>query len=97
MSSGSETQKPSSEKTRTFARERAIAPSSASCSPFEADRDGADRLHGGVARRRRRGARSCSTTPAVSATGNVFAIAKTAVNPPAAAARVPVSTVSLCS
>ena len=34
MSSGSETQKPSSEKTRTFARERAIAPSSASCSPL---------------------------------------------------------------
>ena len=34
MSSGSQTQNPSSLKTRTRARESAIAPSSASRSPF---------------------------------------------------------------
>ncbi len=51
MSSGSETQKPSSEKTRTFARERAIAPSSASCSPLSPTVTAPIGLHGGVARR----------------------------------------------
>ena len=40
---------------------------------------------------------TCSTTPAVSATGSVFAIACTAVNPPRAAACVPDSTVSASS
>ncbi len=34
MSSGSDTQNPSSLKTRTFARDRAMAPSSASSAPF---------------------------------------------------------------
>src|SRR5450755_334706 len=38
-----------------------------------------------------------ATAGASSRTGIVFAIAHTVVNPPAAAARVPVSTVSLCS
>ena len=40
---------------------------------------------------------TCSTTPAVSATGSVLAIACTAVKPPSAAARLPVSTVSASS
>ena len=40
---------PSSEKTRTRAAESAIAPSSASRSPCEADGDGADRAHVAVA------------------------------------------------
>ena len=40
---------------------------------------------------------TCSTTPAVSATGSVLAIAWTAVKPPRAAARVPDSTVSASS
>ena len=39
----------------------------------------------------------CSVTPAVSATGSVLAIACTAVNPPSAAAIVPVSMVSASS
>src|SRR5712692_272675 len=41
--------------------------------------------------------RTSMTTAALSATGSVFGIAHTAVYPPAAAARDPVSTVSLCS
>ena len=78
MMSGSQTQKPSSLKTRTRARESAIAPSSASRSPFcptvtapigcTVTKPAASPS-----------ASSCSTTPAVSATGEVFGIAKTAV------------------
>ena len=40
---------------------------------------------------------TCSTTPAVSATGDVFAIALSAVNPPLTPAREPESTVSASS
>ena len=38
--------------------------------------------------------KTCSTTPAVSATGDVFGIAESAVNPPLAPACEPDSTVS---
>ena len=96
MRSGSETQNPSSEKTRTRAREPAMAPSSASrspCRPTVTAPMGCTVAKPAASP----SASSCSTTPAVSATGAVFAIANTAVNPPAAAARVPVRIVSLCS
>ena len=62
----------------------------------EPDGDRADREDiavAGLAAQRQ----TCSTTPAVSATGSVFAIACTAVKPPIAAACVPVSTVSASS
>ena len=73
-----------------------MAPSSASCSPARptvtaptgrtsTQPDARPRLW------------TCSTTPAVSATGLLLAMACTAVKPPRAAARVPVSTVSASS
>ena len=73
-----------------------MAPSSASCSPFSPTVTAPMGWTVAYPAERPRLA-SCSTTPAVSATGKVLAIANTAVNPPAAAACVPVSTVSLCS
>ena len=45
ISAGSDTHAPSSEKTRTWAAESAIAPSSASCVAGPPDGDRADRLH----------------------------------------------------
>ena len=87
MSSGSETQNAVvGEDAHVRARPRHRA-DLGELLALEADGDGADRAHGGVAVLRRRGDATCSTTPAVSATGEVFAIAKTAVKPPAAAAR----------
>jgi len=78
MSSGSATQKPSSEKTRTRAAESAIAPSSASCLPCRPTvtaPTGLTSTYPACSPSRQ----TCSTTPAVSATGSVLAIACTAV------------------
>ncbi|KFD42644.1 hypothetical protein IU11_19120 [Cellulosimicrobium sp. MM] len=96
MRIGSSTHFPSSENTRTRAAESAIAPSSASCSPAsptETAPTGCTSTQPASRPRRH----TCSTTPAVSATGVVFAIACTAVKPPAAAARVPDAIVSASS
>ncbi len=93
MMSGSKTQKPSSLNTRTRALLDAMAPSSASRSPFcptVTAPIGCTCTYPAASPR----ANSCSTTPAVSATGEVFGIAKTVVYPPAAAAREPVRMVS---
>src|SRR4051794_20389732 len=96
MRAGSATHFPSSEKIRTRAAESAIAPSSASRSP----RSPTVTAPTGTTSTRPASwpsRQTCSTTPAVSATGSVLAIACTAVNPPSAAARLPVSTVSVSS
>lgn len=93
MSSGSATHEPSSENTRTFAREVAIAPISdrcVPCSPCETAPIGRTVTYPASSP----SACTCSTTPAVSATGDELAIAFTAVKPPAAAAREPDRTVS---
>ena len=93
---GSWTQMPSSENIRTRARESAMAPSSASRSPASPTVTApTGRTSTQPAARPRLW--TCSTTPAVSATGVLLAIACTAVKPPSAAARVPVSTVSASS
>jgi hypothetical protein len=78
MSRGSATQLPSSEKTRTRAAESAIAPSSASCSPASPT---VTAPTGCTSTRpaSRPSRQTCSTTPAVSATGEVLAMAHTAV------------------
>ena len=78
ISRGSATQWPSSEKIRTLAAEVAIAPSSASCWPASAT---VTAPIGCTSTRpaSRPSRQTCSTTPAVSATGEVLAIAKTAV------------------
>ena len=96
ISSGSLTHFPSSEKTRTRAAESAIAPSSAIFSPA---RPTVTAPIGKTSQypASRPSRQTCSTTPAVSATGSVLAIACTAVKPPSAAACVPVSTVSASS
>ena len=94
--SGSETQSPSSENTRTEAADPAIAPNSASCSPRRPTVTapiGCTSTRPVSAPSRK----TCSTTPAVSATGSVFGMAKTAVYPPFAAAADPVATVSASS
>jgi hypothetical protein len=71
MSTGSQTQKPSSEKTRTRARDDAIAPSSASCSPARPTVTAP--IGWTVAYPACSPSESsCSTTPAVSATGDVL-------------------------
>ena len=78
MSCGSCTAWPSSEKTRTRAAESAIAPSSASRSPASPTVTApTGRTSTSPASRPSR--QTCSTTPAVSATGSVLAIACTAV------------------
>src|ERR1700722_5506412 len=96
ISTASDTHRPSSENTRTRAAESAIAPSSARRVP---PRPSVTAPTGCTSQcpacRPRR--QICSTTPAVSATGSVLAIACTAVNPPSAAARVPDATVSASS
>ncbi len=96
MSTASETHFPSSENTRTRAAESAIAPSSASRSP---PRPTVTAPTGNTSQcpASRPSRQTCSTTPAVSATGSVLAIACTAVKPPSAAAWVPLSTVSASS
>jgi hypothetical protein len=78
MSSGSETHEPSSENTRTCAAESAMAPSSASwtpCRPTVTAPIGCTSTRPAA----RPSRHTCSTTPAVSAAGSVFGIAKTAV------------------
>ena len=96
MSVASDTHCPSSEKTRTRAAESAIAPSSASWLPRRpAVTAPTGRTSQCPAWRPSR--QTCSTTPAVSATGSVLAIACTAVYPPSAAAAVPLATVSASS
>ncbi len=96
ISTASDTQMPSSEKTRTPAAESAMAPSSARRSPFSPT---VTAPTGWTSQNppSRPSRQTCSTTPAVSATGEVFAIACTQVNPPRAADCVPVSTVSASS
>ena len=93
ISKGSETHFPSSLKILTFAAESAIAAISASCSPFNPFVTAPIGLtsHKPASLPNRK---TCSTTPAVSATGFVLAIAEIAVNPPAVAALEPVNTVS---
>ena len=78
ISRGSATQCPSSEKIRTRAAESAIAPSSASRSPASPT---VTAPIGCTSTRpaSRPSRQTCSTTPAVSATGEVLAIAQTAV------------------
>ena len=88
---------PSSVKTLTRAAESAIAPSSARREPWRPDGDRPHRRTTSTRPASRPSRQTCSTTPAVSATGSVLAIACTAVKPPSAAARVPVSTVSASS
>ena len=93
---GSKTQCPSSLKTRTRAMESAIAPISARCSPSS------PRVTAPIGNTSSRPAAcpsryTCSTTPAVSATGEVFAMALSAVKPPLTPAREPDSTVSASS
>ena len=96
ISTGSCTHLPSSLNTRTRAREAAMASSGArDCPPRPTVTAPIGRTSHQPASSPR--ARTCSTTPAVSATGSVLAIAWTAVKPPSAAARVPVSTVSASS
>src|SRR4051794_4569864 len=96
ISDASLTHLPSSEKTRTRAAESAMVPSSAISLPA---RPTVTAPTGKTSQwpccwpSRQ----TCSTTPAVSATGSVLAIAWTAVKPPTAAAWVPVSTVSASS
>ena len=96
ISTASETHLPSSENTRTRAAESAIAPSSASRSP-PSPTVTAPTGKTSQCPASRPSRQTCSTTPAVSATGSVLAIACTAVKPPSAAAWVPVSTVSASS
>ena len=96
MSTASLTHLPSSEKTRTRAALSAIAPSSASRSP-PSPTVTAPTGKTSQCPASRPSRQTCSTTPAVSATGSVLAIAWTAVKPPSAAAWVPVSTVSASS
>ena len=90
------TQCPSSENTETRARERCISPSSASSPPARffvmAPIGNTWQLLATAP-----SASTCSAFSAVSVTGWVFAIAKTAVKPPRAAAREPDSTVSASS
>ena len=96
ITSGSNTQLPSSLKTRTLARESAIAPISAKFSPFKPSVTapiGKTSTNPALCP----SANTCSTTPAVSATGDVFAIAETATKPPLAAAIEPERTVSASS
>ena len=93
---GSKTQCPSSLKTRTRATESAIAPISARCSPSK------PRVTAPIGNTSSKPVAcpsryTCSTTPAVSATGEVFAIALKAVKPPFTPAREPDSTVSASS
>ena len=81
---------------RTFAALSAIAPISARCSPLS------PALTAPIGNTSHNPAlfpslNTCSTTPAVSATGFVFGIAETAVNPPRTAEREPVRTVSAFS
>ncbi len=78
ISFGSATQKPSSEKIRTFAAELAIAPSSAICLPARPTVTAPIGCTS-TSPASRPSRQTCSTTPAVSATGEVFAIAQTAV------------------
>ncbi len=96
MSRESVTHRPSSEKTLTRARDRAISPSSASSSPARALLTAptgwtSTRL---AARPR---SRTRSAASAVSVTGVVLAIASTAVKPPTAAAADPEAMVSASS
>ncbi len=96
ISTASETQWPSSLNTRTRAADSAMAPSSARRSPASPVVT-APTGWTSIQPASRPSRQTCSTTPAVSATGSVLAIACTAVNPPTAAARVPDSTVSASS
>ena len=93
---GSCTHFPSSENTRTLARERAIRPSSASSwppRPLVTAPTGWTSTNPACRPR----SRIRSAASAVSVTGEVFAIASTAVKPPSAAALEPVRTVSASS
>ena len=96
ISRASDTQCPSSENTRVAAAERAISPSSASSSPARPlltapiGTTCADPLARPTSSR-------CSAASAVSVTGEVLAMASTAVKPPRAAAAVPDATVSASS
>ena len=96
MTRASPTQRPSSEKTVTRARERCMRPSSASCSP---SRPCVTAPTGWTSTRPTRAPRSRirSAASAVSVTGVVLAIARTAVKPPTAAACDPDSMVSASS
>ena len=78
---------------RTFAALSAIAPISESSLPskFLVTAPIGNTSHNPASIPNRR---TCSTTPAVSATGDVFGIADRAVNPPLAAAREAERTVS---
>ena len=96
ITNGSETQCPSSLKTLTCATESAIAPISERVCPFNpsvtAPIGNTSSKPAACPKRY-----TCSTTPAVSATGEVLAIADSAVNPPLAPARLPLRTVSASS
>ena len=96
MTSGSDTQFPSSLKTLTRATESAIAPISERVSPLSpcvtAPIGKTSRSPASCPSRY-----TCSTTPAVSATGDVLAIADNAVKPPLAPALLPDKTVSASS
>ena len=93
---GSCTHLPSSENTRTLARDRAIRPSSASSWPPR-PRVTAPTGCTSTSPAARPRSRTRSAASPVSVTGEVFAIASTAVKPPRAAAFEPVSTVSASS
>ena len=93
---GSCTHLPSSENTRTLARDRAIRPSSASSWPPR-PRVTAPTGCTSTSPAARPRSRIRSAASPVSVTGEVFAIASTAVKPPSAAALEPVSTVSASS
>ena len=93
MTSGSLTQLPSSLNTRTCATESAIAPISAKTFPSSPC------VTAPIGKTSRRPALlpsryTCSTTPALSATGEVLAIAESATYPPLTPAREPERTVS---
>ncbi len=90
------TQRPSSENTVTRARERCIRPSSASSSP-PSPRVTAPTGCTSTRPAWRPRSWTRSAASAVSVTGLVLAMARTAVNPPTAAACEPVSTVSASS
>ena len=78
MRTGSETHLPSSEKTRTRAAEVAMAPMSDRCSPAS-PAETAPTGWTSTQPASRPSRSTCSTTPALSWTGVVLAIAKTAV------------------
>ena len=93
INSGSKTHFPSSLKILTLAFELNIATISDNLSPSKPSVTApiGKTSHNPVSSPR---LNTCSTTPAVSATGKVFAIGEIAVYPPRTAAKLPVATVS---